>query len=366
VTSLDSELETYRRQIATDAYPMSIGELANLYRDGELNIHPEFQRLFRWSPAQRTRLIESVLLGIPLPSIFVAASDEGWDVVDGVQRLSTIFAFMGILKNEDGEIETPFVCDSAPFLTFLRNVSYEPRSGGPSLTGTQRIDFKRSRIDVKIIKRESDKRAKYDLFQRLNSFGSQATDQELRNALLVSISKKHFEWLMALAADANFLASLDLPARLLQEQYHVEIALRFVTLRQMSEQDIRTMGYIGEFVDSQIVPLTDWDDGILAREADVFRRTFELLADAADGDVLRKWSVERQRAEGPFSATAFEVLALGIGYHDAGEWITVERVQQKRNVLWGEPRFAPGFSQGIRADSRMRTTIPYGRELFAD
>ncbi|MFD6272072.1 DUF262 domain-containing protein, partial [Nocardia asteroides] len=84
--SLEAELQTYRRQIATDAYPMSIGELSNLYRDGEIDIHPEFQRIFRWSSEQKTRLIESILLGIPLPSIFVAQNEAGiWDVVDGVQ-----------------------------------------------------------------------------------------------------------------------------------------------------------------------------------------------------------------------------------------------------------------------------------------
>jgi len=344
---------------------MSIGELANLYRDGELNIHPEFQRLFRWTPGQRTRLIESILLGIPLPSLFVAASEEGWDVVDGVQRLSTIFSFMGILLGEEGEALPPFRCEAAPFLSALDGMMYDdPVEDGASLTAAQRIDFKRSRVDLKIIKRESDKRAKYDLFQRLNSFGSHATDQELRNALLVSISKPHFEWLTSLAADSNFLESLNLPSRSLDEQYHVEIALRFVTLRKIGESHLRTMGYLSEFLNSQIVPLTDRSIESLAEEDLVFRKTFELLNQSAGPDVLRKWNSEKSRAEGPFSATAFEVLALGVGYYDAAEQIDADLVSDKRKILWATEQFQPGFSQGIRADQRIRISVPFGRALF--
>ena len=89
---LDQEIEAKRAEVRTDGYPMSIGELINLYRDGELDIHPEFQRFYRWSPEQKSRLIESIMLGIPIPSIFVSQREDGvWDVIDGLQRLSTIF-----------------------------------------------------------------------------------------------------------------------------------------------------------------------------------------------------------------------------------------------------------------------------------
>src|SRR5438093_6944280 len=98
---LQNEITERRRLISTDAYAMSIGELLNLYRDDELDVHPEFQRVFRWTDTQKTRLIESILLGIPIPPIFVAQRTDGvWDVVDGVQRLSTILQFIGELKDE--------------------------------------------------------------------------------------------------------------------------------------------------------------------------------------------------------------------------------------------------------------------------
>ena len=101
--SLTEEIEARRAEVRSDGYPMSIGELINLYRDGELDIHPEFQRFFRWSEEQKSRLIESILLDIPIPSIFVSQRDDGvWDVIDGLRRLSTIFELVGELTDEAG------------------------------------------------------------------------------------------------------------------------------------------------------------------------------------------------------------------------------------------------------------------------
>jgi len=75
-----------RKEIRTDGYAMSIGEWISLYENKEIDIHPEFQRFFRWSINQKSNLIESILLGIPIPTIFVSQRKDGvWDVVDGLQ-----------------------------------------------------------------------------------------------------------------------------------------------------------------------------------------------------------------------------------------------------------------------------------------
>jgi hypothetical protein len=359
---LEEELEQYRRRIATDAYPMSIGELANLYRDGELDIHPEFQRIFRWTNMQRSRLIESILLGIPLPSIFVAANDRGvWDVVDGVQRLSTIFQFMGILRDENEDLVPPLQCEEGPFLKSLKGIKFEDDTDlGNSLVARQRLDFKRARIDVKIIKRQSDNRAKYDLFQRLNSYGSVASEQELRNCLLVSLSKPHYSWLVDLANYMPFKNVLELPERLLQEEYHTDLALRFISLRNVAEAELRRIGYIHEFLGEETLALVERDDSYLEAEAAVFKKTFDLLVAAGGAPLLRRWNVETKRPEGPISLTAFEVIALGIGHHDAN--FDEQTVLHKRDELWRE--IGSGFSRGLGADQRMRRTIPKGRKLF--
>lgn len=102
---LQKEIDKMSKSIKTDNYPMSIGELSNLYLDGDININPIYQRMFRWDITQQSALIESILLQIPIPPIYVFQDEDGtWSIIDGQQRLSTIFKFMGILK-QDNECE---------------------------------------------------------------------------------------------------------------------------------------------------------------------------------------------------------------------------------------------------------------------
>ncbi|HCV3309614.1 TPA: DUF262 domain-containing protein, partial [Acinetobacter baumannii] len=83
-----------RDEVKPDNGRISIAEMISNYTSGELILNPNFQRLFRWSPVQKSRLIESILLGIPLPPLFIAQDKNGIDtVIDGVQRLSTILEF---------------------------------------------------------------------------------------------------------------------------------------------------------------------------------------------------------------------------------------------------------------------------------
>ncbi len=97
---IDTEIAAARNDIRTDKLDISYGELANLYETRELVIRPEYQRLFRWTPTQKSRFIESILLGFPTPAIFVAEDDKGvWELVDGLQRVSSVREFMGPLKD---------------------------------------------------------------------------------------------------------------------------------------------------------------------------------------------------------------------------------------------------------------------------
>ncbi len=74
--ALIDEISRAERKLSTDGYEMSVGELINLYRDREIIVDPEYQRLFRWDIQQKTNLIESLLLGIPIPPIFVYELDN--------------------------------------------------------------------------------------------------------------------------------------------------------------------------------------------------------------------------------------------------------------------------------------------------
>ena len=82
-SKLMAELATERKNIKTDSYDMSIGEIISLYQEGDLKLTPAYQRLYRWDEEHKNRFIESILIGIPIPEIFVAQKEDGkWDVVD--------------------------------------------------------------------------------------------------------------------------------------------------------------------------------------------------------------------------------------------------------------------------------------------
>ncbi len=105
---LTEEIVKAQRLVRTDAYQMSVGEIVTMYDNSEIIIDPEFQRLFRWDISQKSKLIESLLLGIPLPSIFVFEKGNGsWELIDGLQRVSTILEFMGKLRSPNGGLEPP-------------------------------------------------------------------------------------------------------------------------------------------------------------------------------------------------------------------------------------------------------------------
>ena len=83
---LKEEIENAQRLVKTDAYQMSIGEVVNMYKDDEFVINPDFQRLFRWEIGPKSKLVESLLLGIPLPPFSFSKEDSKWELIDGLQK----------------------------------------------------------------------------------------------------------------------------------------------------------------------------------------------------------------------------------------------------------------------------------------
>ncbi|WP_286911894.1 DUF262 domain-containing protein [Flavobacterium sp. UBA4197] len=101
--NLLSEIESVRSEIKTDNFSMAVRELIQIFKDGDLELFPSYQRLFRWEDSQKSRFIESLLMGIPTPPIFIAQKKGSkWTIVDGLQRVSTILQLMGLFKDNKG------------------------------------------------------------------------------------------------------------------------------------------------------------------------------------------------------------------------------------------------------------------------
>lgn len=248
---LENKIEIQKSRISTERMDMSFGEIISMYDAGELIINPAFQRNFRWTRTQRTALIESLLLGIPIPPIFVSADNEGrWEIVDGLQRVSTVLNFFGKLRNSDTSPAELSTAESLPpdpedetadILESPENDMLHPlvlASGSllPELEGYNietlpqrlRLNLKRSVIRIEVLRSSENPEMKYELFRRLNSGGSMLTPQEIRNAVFRN-PQDHVNRLVAALAQLNdFKKVTDLPHKKQNELYDRELVLRFI------------------------------------------------------------------------------------------------------------------------------------------
>lgn len=370
---LQEEIDLRKKEIHTDGYPMSIGELSRLYEDGELDIHPEFQRFFRWSSLQKTKLIESILLGIPIPSIFVSQREDGvWDVVNGVQRLSTIFEFVGLLKDNDGKRMEPSRLLRTDYLPSLENKAWDNSENlNASLTQAQRIAFKREKLDLKIIKKESDKATKYELFQRLNTLGSSLTAQEVRNCLLIMLNRNFYTWLSGIAAYQPFLDAISLSDKQLDQRYDMELALRFFALKNATQEHVNAMKDLGEFITDRMKEFAEESGFDKDAEGRAFKATFDVIEHALDGDAFRRWDASKNRFLGGFLVAAFEATAVGVGTN-LQEWVAPgleeahrdAKLTEQVHTLWSDPTFGRYCRAGVRGKDRAPVLVHLGQKLF--
>lgn len=364
--SLQDELDKIRPVIRTDEYPMSIGELASLYEKDEIDIHPEFQRFFRWDEYQKARFIESIMLGIPIPPIFVSQRKDGvWDVVDGLQRLSTIYQFMGLLKDADKKILPPLVMEKTKYLPSLEGKYWEnEESPTTSFEPAQRLNFKRAKLQVSIILSESDEFAKYELFQRINTGGSQLSDQEIRNCILVQKNPNMYRWLEELSLYDNFVECTVLTDKALEERYDQELVLRFITLRQANLNELKNIGDLGDYITSKMVEKAGLPTFNYDQETKAFKTTFDILHQSINENSFHRFDATKKKYLGGFLITPFEVIALGIGYNFNNPY-PIQDYEPLIQKFWTEGLETIRAGSGIRASTRIPDTVPYGRELFS-
>lgn len=365
--SLEEQVMEKSKEIATDAYSMSVGELISLYKDGELDIHPEFQRFFRWTQAQKSKFIESVLLGIPVPSFFVSQKKDGsWDVIDGLQRLSTIFQLTGDLRDEEKGPVTPLVLEKTTYLPDLQGKSWESDDPGRELPQSAKLKIKRARLDLKIVMNTSDESAKYELFQRLNTGGSLATAQEVRNCLLIMLDQSFYDWFAELGQDEHFRNCLPLSERAREERYDLELVTRFLSLRTIEDNQLNRIGDLGSFLTERIVGFAQSEEFDRNTEAHAFRRTFRQLDACLGENAFKKFDPEMKRALGPFLISVFEVMAVGMGCRAGVEQDgpTSEKIEAVHRSLWTNDEFRGSTGSGVGATRRIPVTVRMGRKFF--
>lgn len=391
---LAAQIQEARKTIRSDSYAISIGELVSQYENREINIRPEFQRFIRWSTRQKSRLIESILLGIPLPSIFVLErQDSVWELIDGLQRMSTILHFMGVLRPEDSNKEIHQLrLEGTEYLPALEGVTYDG-DGNNSLNDAQRRALKRAKMHVTILLPESDERARGELFDRLNAGGSQATPQEIRYARFVMEDPSFSQWITELSQVTEFIEISSVTTRQREQAYDVELICRFITLYMVAEEELRRLDTIDDLMTDAMLTLLSVTHSETEEEAaspagrrsiefrssveidrekigKTFKRTVKLLFEAVGPDVFRPYNEDKGRFQGAFSVSAFEFIMCGVA-ENVDYWESFAgpdgstKLAQKIQLAWSEERFRDPSGSGKAARDRMKHTIPFGREYFA-
>lgn len=343
-----SDIENSRNTLQTDKLDMSFGEIMNMYERDEIIINPDFQRLYRWTDYQKTRFIESVIIGIPIPPIFVAEDSQGrWEVVDGLQRLSTIFSFFGILKNMPEKnnwilgagdmIQTldGFTCDTLPLKI--------------------QLNIKRSSFRIEIIKWNSQYDLRFELFNRLNTGGTPLTNQEIRNSLYRSISSKFNDYLKELSAYQNFVDVVDIPKEKIDQLYLEELVLRFMSLYRNRQHVSKSIAlHMTDFMKQCV----EDDNFKYDQYSQIFKKTFDILRSVGTG-IFNSSNKE-------FSTAIYDTTTIGIAenihlYSEKKPIVIKEKINEVKSDEVYQKMVRSGGNNSVQ---RVKKRLEFANSIF--
>lgn len=269
-----------------------VKDLNSAYANKELRVRPNFQRHYVWNKKKASRLIESVLLNVPLPMVYTAEEEDGTEVViDGQQRLLSLFGFIaGKFPSED---EPPFK---------LSNLETSTESG-ISLNGKKFSDLEKKYQDkiknhtVPIIKIESDSdpNVRFEVFERLNSGAVNLNAQELRNCVYRGTFN---DFLFEMVKNQRFRDIVGSP-RALARMADAEIVLRFLMFEDRGYRDYQ--GRLKELLND-------------------FMRENQELSDKKRWEFTRKFKQATDLSLSVFGKNAFRRFFIGGEDHPNGQW----------------------------------------------
>jgi len=218
--------------IRVDTKPFSLRQIYDMIKEGDIDLTPDFQRHFVWDNTRKSRLIESILLRIPLPMFYFSADEDGRiTVVDGLQRLATIKEFM----------DNEFILKDLEYLENCKDKYYsEPKE--KSIEAKYYRWFNMTQISVNVIDASSPAKVKYDIFRRINTGGKPLNAQEIRNCLAHRNVRKMLQEMINneifSAATGGSIKDVRMEAQ--------ELALRFIYFHRIYNNDPLLETYNGK------------------------------------------------------------------------------------------------------------------------
>ncbi len=293
--ALQNQLDLERRAVSFDSYDMTVRQIHEMFVENAIYVPPEYQRQFVWDQQRSSQLIESIFLGIPVPSLFMATnSDSTWEIVDGVQRMSTLIHFMAgtnadLLKRVNRD--APLRIQGLEKITELNGQYYS------SLPKSLQLLFQTRPIRVTVLNDKSDSNVRFDLFERLNTGGVLLTNQEIRNCIFRG---QFNEQLKKLSSDPEFKTAVKLKESDWRNGTSEEYILRFFAYldeRENFQHSVKNFlnSYMKANAQKKITPA----------KVTLFKDTMATLAGAFPQGLTRGQATTT-------SAVLYEALAVGL------------------------------------------------------
>jgi Protein of unknown function DUF262 len=344
---LEEKYRQQMRQIISQKIELPISTLPGMI-EKQINLSPDFQRRDRWSVEKQSRFIESIIMNVPIPPIFLGEDDYGnYVVLDGRQRLTAV--------ND-----------------FLRNVySLKDLKVWEELNGSRYLDLQKRRLDRTITRRfvpavvvlkESSPEVKYDVFDRLNTGGVVANEMEIRNA----VYQGQFNRLIHKLSDERRFRELwgiptDDTAREEDSDYRkmrdVELVLRFFALANPDMMELKFKDHLGTFMGARNKAY-EADPGQKTSDEAAFKRAIENC-----------WKVfgarAFQREKGPKSAPLSDAMmsSLCLLNPERLEPPVAESLRTELQRLLTDPEFAKAISSGTNGKGSIRTRIEMAKAV---
>lgn len=305
-------------QIRVDTRQMTIDLVLKRIRYNELELSPDFQRKSVWNDEAKSRLIESILIRLPLPAFYLdATEDDKWVIIDGLQRLTTLKNFI-LEKNPDLQLKLTG-------LNYLRDIegkSYDelPRNYQRRIEETQ--------LNLYLIEKGTPTNVKYEIFRRINTGGMPLSPQEIRNALNQGKATKLIAELSA-TEEFKKVTKLDQSKRKLRATDQ-EFVLGFLAYTLNDYHDFDKAGSRDMFFHQTMQEI---NKKLSQQQIDEIKRKFQRSMKAAYdifGDrAFRKPSTESPRLN-PINQALFEVWSVSLSNLSDAELTTI---QQKKDEL---------------------------------
>ncbi|GMM14864.1 hypothetical protein LABF186_19830 [Lactobacillus amylovorus subsp. animalium] len=205
-----NQIDKLQQEVSYDTRDYPIEYLVQNYESRKF-FRPRYQRNeLVWDERRQARFIESLLLGYPIPMLFLADTDEGkLEIVDGLQRISTLVSFM----------QNKLILEKLEKLTDLNGFKFK------DLPESEKNRFPMNSLRVIVLRKNTDEKTKIDLFNRINTSSLQANDAEVRSG--VEILNPFMQLINKLSNDKTFLRLIGLSAAKLKRKENVELASRF-------------------------------------------------------------------------------------------------------------------------------------------